>query len=178
VWQDISGRPHRSHQGRQLRNNRRAVTSDDSFQGVTASHGDRRFFQARTHRRAPGEGFEAGGNVAVLDEPTMIWISKRCAPRDHWWHSRAARLSSHDRCSFDRAHTYLAFEGDSQVHWFEGLSGVMLRITRNSSLIFRTSAPNTLQALTGETHHYIPPRQTNCTANIRALPSPALSVKR
>ena len=53
----------------------------------------------------------------------MTSTSKRCGLwRRRWWRSQGcAVVISHDRWFLDRIATHiLAFEGDSQVAWFEG----------------------------------------------------------
>ena len=65
-----------------------------------------------------------GGNVLLLDEPTndLDVDTLRALEDGARRRSRAAPWSSrHDRWFLDRIATHiLAFEGDSQVRWFEG----------------------------------------------------------
>jgi sulfate-transporting ATPase len=66
---------------------------------------------------------KAGGNVLLLDEPTNdLDIETLRALEDALVaFPGCAVVISHDRWFLDRIATHiLAFEGDSQVHWFEG----------------------------------------------------------
>ena len=65
----------------------------------------------------------AGGNVLVLDEPTndLDLASLRALEDALLAFPGASIVVSHDRWFLDRIATHiLAFEGDSQVVWFEG----------------------------------------------------------
>jgi sulfate-transporting ATPase len=65
----------------------------------------------------------AGGNLLLLDEPTNdLDIETLRALEDALLaFPGCAVVISHDRWFLDRIATHiLAFEGDSQVHWFEG----------------------------------------------------------
>ena len=65
----------------------------------------------------------AGGNVLLLDEPTNdLDIDTLRALEDAIEaYAGCAVIVSHDRWFLDRVATHIvAFEGDSQVRWFEG----------------------------------------------------------
>jgi ATPase subunit of ABC transporter with duplicated ATPase domains len=66
---------------------------------------------------------QSGGNVVLLDEPTNdLDIDTLRALEDAiLGFAGCAVVTSHDRWFLDRIATHiLAFEGDSQVVWFEG----------------------------------------------------------
>ena len=65
----------------------------------------------------------AGGNVLLLDEPTndLDVDTLRALEEALLSFAGCAVVISHDRWFLDRVATHvLAFEGDSQVRWFEG----------------------------------------------------------
>ena len=64
-----------------------------------------------------------GGNVLLLDEPTNdLDVETLCALEEAIENfAGCAVIISHDRFFLDRIATHiLAFEGDTQVEWFEG----------------------------------------------------------
>jgi energy-dependent translational throttle protein EttA len=64
-----------------------------------------------------------GGNLLLLDEPTndLDVDTLRALEEALLWFPGCAVIISHDRWFLDRVATHvLAFEGDSQVEWFEG----------------------------------------------------------
>ena len=64
-----------------------------------------------------------GGNVLLLDEPTndLDVDTLRALEEALEAYAGCAVVISHDRWFLDRIATHmLAFEGDSQVRWFEG----------------------------------------------------------
>ncbi len=66
---------------------------------------------------------KSGGNVLLLDEPTndLDIETLRALEEALLGFPGCAVVISHDRWFLDRIATHiLAFEGDSQVHWFEG----------------------------------------------------------
>jgi ATPase subunit of ABC transporter with duplicated ATPase domains len=67
--------------------------------------------------------FKSGGNVLLLDEPTndLDVDTLRTLEEAILNFAGCAVIISHDRWFLDRIATHiLAFEGDSQVVWFEG----------------------------------------------------------
>ena len=75
------------------------------------------------NRAAPGEAAAPGGNVLLLDEPTndLDVETLRALEEALLNFAGCAVVISHDRWFLDRIATHiLAFEGDSQVEWFEG----------------------------------------------------------
>ncbi|MEO8162775.1 MAG: ATP-binding cassette domain-containing protein, partial [Ilumatobacteraceae bacterium] len=66
---------------------------------------------------------KSGGNVLLLDEPTndLDVDTLRALETSLESFPGCVVVISHDRWFLDRIATHvLAFEGDSQVHWFEG----------------------------------------------------------
>ena len=66
---------------------------------------------------------KAGSNVLLLDEPTndLDVDTLRALEEALLGYSGCVLVISHDRWFLDRVATHiLAFEGDSQVVWFEG----------------------------------------------------------
>ena len=66
---------------------------------------------------------KSGGNVLLLDEPTndLDVDTLRALERALYSFAGCALIISHDRWFLDRMATHiLAFEGDSNVIWFEG----------------------------------------------------------
>ncbi len=103
--------------------NSRAYVASFNFNGSdqqkkvgTLSGGERnRVHLAKVLRR--------GGNVLLLDEPTndLDVDTLRALEAGLESYAGCAIVISHDRWFLDRIATHmLAFEGDSQVRWFEG----------------------------------------------------------
>ena len=68
-------------------------------------------------------GLRSGANVLLLDEPTndLDVDTLRALESGLDAYAGCAVVISHDRWFLDRVATHvLAFEGDSQVRWFEG----------------------------------------------------------
>ena len=123
VWEEISD-GYEQHQGRRPRDQlarlrRPASTSrapTSSARSASLSGGERnRVHLAKLLRR--------GGNVLLLDEPTndLDVDTLRALEEALLAFPGCAVIISHDRWFLDRVATHvLAFEGDSQVVWFEG----------------------------------------------------------
>jgi sulfate-transporting ATPase len=122
VWEEISGGADQIDVG-DRRMNSRAYTSGFNFKGTDQqtkvgklSGGERnRVHLARLLRR--------GGNLLLLDEPTndLDVDTLRALEEALLSFAGCAVVISHDRWFLDRIATHvLAFEGDSQVRWFEG----------------------------------------------------------
>jgi ATPase subunit of ABC transporter with duplicated ATPase domains len=80
------------------------------------SGGERNRVQLANHHRT-------GGNVLLLDEPTndLDVDTLRALEEALLDFAGCAVVITHDRWFLDRVATHiLAFEGDSQVSWFEG----------------------------------------------------------
>ena len=122
VWEEISGGHENIKVGdREL--NSRAYVAGFNFKGSdqqkkvgALSGGERnRVHLAKLLRR--------GGNVLLLDEPTndLDVDTLRALEEALLAFPGCAVIISHDRWFLDRVATHvLAFEGDSQVRWFEG----------------------------------------------------------
>ncbi len=122
VWQEISGGLETILVGRKEMNTR-AYLSSFNFRGTDQqkkvgdlSGGERnRLHLAKTLMR--------GGNLLLLDEPTNdLDVDTLRALEDALLdYSGCAAVISHDRWFLDRIATHiLAFEGNSEVVWFEG----------------------------------------------------------
>jgi ATP-binding cassette ChvD family protein len=122
VWEEISGGEERIRVGKRELSSR-AYVGSFNFKGTdqqklvgTLSGGERnRLHLAKT--------LCAGGNLLLLDEPTNdLDVDTLRALEDALLaFSGCAVVISHDRWFLDRIATHiLAFEGDSQVEWFEG----------------------------------------------------------
>ncbi|HEY9087521.1 MAG TPA: energy-dependent translational throttle protein EttA [Anaerolineaceae bacterium] len=122
VWEEISEGQDRLELGGQKRNSR-AYVSSFNFQGAdqqkkvgTLSGGERN----RVHL---ARMLKSGANVILLDEPTNDLDVNTLRALEEALESFAgtAVVVSHDRWFLDRIATHiLAFEGDSQVRFFEG----------------------------------------------------------
>jgi ATP-binding cassette ChvD family protein len=122
VWEEISGGEDVIAVGDQKMSSR-AYTSGFNFKGTdqqrkvgVLSGGERnRVHLAKLLRR--------GGNLLLLDEPTndLDTDTLRALEEALLAFAGCAVVISHDRWFLDRVATHvLAFEGDSQVRWFEG----------------------------------------------------------
>jgi ATP-binding cassette ChvD family protein len=122
VWEEISGGEDQLEVGERTMNSRAYVASfnfkgsDQQKRVGDLSGGERnRVHLAKLLRR--------GGNLLLLDEPTndLDVDTLRALEEALLAFPGCAVIVSHDRWFLDRVCTHvLAFEGDSQVHWFEG----------------------------------------------------------
>jgi energy-dependent translational throttle protein EttA len=122
VWEEISDGYDNIKVGDREMNSRAYVAgfnfkgSDQQKKVGALSGGERnRVHLAKLLRR--------GGNVLLLDEPTndLDVDTLRALEEALLAFPGCAVIISHDRWFLDRVATHvLAFEGDSQVHWFEG----------------------------------------------------------
>jgi ATPase subunit of ABC transporter with duplicated ATPase domains len=124
VWEEISGGEDMLTLGtRTLRVNSRAYVAGFNFLGSdqqkkvgTLSGGERN----RVHL---AKMLKSGANVILLDEPTndLDVNTLRALEEALEEFGGCAVIVSHDRWFLDRVATHiLAFEGDSQVRWYEG----------------------------------------------------------
>jgi ATP-binding cassette ChvD family protein len=122
VWEEVSGGREQIPVGRKEMNSR-AYCSAFGFKGAdqqklvaTLSGGERnRLHLAKTLMQ--------GGNLLMLDEPTndLDVDTLRALEEAVLDFSGCAVIISHDRWFLDRVATHiLAFEGDSEVVWYEG----------------------------------------------------------
>ncbi|MGH2841929.1 MAG: ATP-binding cassette domain-containing protein, partial [Solirubrobacteraceae bacterium] len=122
VWEEISGGMDQIKVGDRTMNSR-AYCSSWNFKGSdqqkkvgTLSGGER-------NRLHLAKLLKTGGNVLLLDEPTndLDVDTLRALEEALLSFAGCAVVISHDRWFLDRVATHvLAFEGDSQVTWFEG----------------------------------------------------------
>ncbi len=122
VWEEISDGYDQIKVGDQEMNSR-AYTSGFNFKGSdqqrkvgTLSGGERN----RVHL---AKLLRSGGNLLLLDEPTndLDVDTLRALEEALLSFAGCAVIISHDRWFLDRIATHvLAFEGDSEVVWFEG----------------------------------------------------------
>jgi len=122
VWEEISGGKDEVEVGEQKMNSRAYVAgfnfkgSDQQRKVETLSGGERN----RVHL---AKLLRSGGNLLLLDEPTndLDVDTLRALEEALLSFAGCAVIISHDRWFLDRVATHvLAFEGDSQVRWFEG----------------------------------------------------------
>ena len=94
------------------------------LQGRAAAAQGRHAVGRRAQSRAPGEAAcRRGSNLLLLDEPTndLDVDTLRALEEALLNYAGCAVVISHDRWFLDRIATHmLAFEGDSEVVWFEG----------------------------------------------------------
>jgi sulfate-transporting ATPase len=122
VYQEISGGHDQLEFGKRIVN-ARAYCAGFNFRGAdqqkkvgTLSGGERN----RVHL---AKLLKSGGNLLLLDEPTndLDVDTLRALEDALLGFAGCAVVISHDRWFLDRIATHmLAFEGDSEVHWFEG----------------------------------------------------------
>jgi energy-dependent translational throttle protein EttA len=122
VWKEISGNQDTIELGKREVNSRQYVSwfnfkgSDQQKRISDLSGGERN----RVHL---AKLLRSGGNVLLLDEPTndLDVDTLRALEEALLDFAGCAVVISHDRWFLDRIATHiLAFEGDSQVTWFEG----------------------------------------------------------
>ncbi|MCO4744117.1 MAG: energy-dependent translational throttle protein EttA [Proteobacteria bacterium] len=122
VWENISG----GHDlidvgGREM--NSRAYVSAFGFRGARQSQAVGTLSGGERNRVHLAKLLQSGGNVLLLDEPSNdLDVDTLRALEDALeGFAGCAVVISHDRWFLDRLATHiLAFEGDSEVVWFEG----------------------------------------------------------
>jgi energy-dependent translational throttle protein EttA len=122
VWQEISGGNELVMVGKKELNSR-AYLSSFNFKGVDQQKEVAKLSGGERNRLHLAKTLMAGANVLLLDEPTNdLDVDTLRALEDALLdYSGCAVVISHDRWFLDRVATHiLAFEGDSEVVWYEG----------------------------------------------------------
>jgi ATP-binding cassette ChvD family protein len=122
VWQEISGGAEQLQLGnRQIAS--RAYVASFNFKGADQQKRVGDLSGGERNRVHLAQLLKSGGNVLLLDEPTNdLDVDTLRALEDALLaFAGCVLVISHDRWFLDRIATHmLAFEGDSQVVWFEG----------------------------------------------------------
>ena len=122
VWEEISGGMDQIKVGEQWMNSRQ-YTSSFNFKGSDQQKAVGKLSGGERNRLHLAKLLRSGGNVLLLDEPTndLDVDTLRALEEAVLSFAGCAVIISHDRWFLDRVATHvLAFEGDSQVTWFEG----------------------------------------------------------
>ncbi len=122
VWEEISGGMDQIKVGENWMNSRQ-YTSSFNFKGSDQQKKVGKLSGGERNRLHLAKLLRAGGNVLLLDEPTndLDVDTLRALEEAVLSFAGCAVIISHDRWFLDRVATHvLAFEGDSQVTWFEG----------------------------------------------------------
>ncbi|HEY3729046.1 MAG TPA: energy-dependent translational throttle protein EttA [Solirubrobacteraceae bacterium] len=122
VWQEISGGVDQIKLGERTINSR-AYTAGFNFKGTDQQAKVAKLSGGERNRLHLAKLLRSGGNLLLLDEPTndLDTDTLRALEEALLSFAGCAVVVSHDRWFLDRIATHvLAFEGDSQVRWFEG----------------------------------------------------------
>ncbi|HEY1313497.1 MAG TPA: energy-dependent translational throttle protein EttA [Steroidobacteraceae bacterium] len=122
VWQEISGGLDLIKVGN-YETSSRGYVGRFNFKGVQQQQSIGELSGGERNRVHLAKVLRAGGNVLLLDEPTndLDIETLRALEEALLAFPGCAVVISHDRWFLDRVATHiLAFEGDSQVIWFEG----------------------------------------------------------
>ncbi len=122
VWQEISGGQEQLRVGEHWMNSRQ-YTASFNFRGSDQQKQVSRLSGGERNRLHLAKLLRSGGNLLLLDEPTndLDIDTLRALEEALLGFAGCAVVISHDRWFLDRVATHvLAFEGDSQVTWFEG----------------------------------------------------------
>ncbi len=122
VWEEISDGKDQVQVGEQWMNSRQ-YTAGFNFKGSDQQKKVGKLSGGERNRLHLAKLLKSGGNVLLLDEPTndLDVDTLRALEDALLGFSGCAVIISHDRWFLDRVATHvLAFEGDSQVTWFEG----------------------------------------------------------
>ncbi len=122
VWEEVSGGEEQISLGdRQV--NSRAYVAGFNFKGSDQQKKVAKLSGGERNRLHLAKLLRSGGNLLLLDEPTndLDTDTLRALEEALLAFAGCAVVVSHDRWFLDRIATHvLAFEGDSQVRWFEG----------------------------------------------------------
>ncbi len=122
VWQEISGGQDQITLGDRSVNSR-AYTAGFNFKGSDQQKKVAKLSGGERNRLHLAKLLRTGGNLLLLDEPTndLDVDTLRALEEALLTFAGCAVVVSHDRWFLDRIATHvLAFEGESQVRWFEG----------------------------------------------------------
>ncbi|MFM9054809.1 MAG: ATP-binding cassette domain-containing protein, partial [Solirubrobacterales bacterium] len=122
VWEEISGGEEEIEVG-ERRMNSRAYVAGFNFKGSDQQRKVGALSGGERNRVHLAKLLRSGGNLLLLDEPTndLDVDTLRALEEALLAFPGCAVVISHDRWFLDRVATHiLAFEGDSQVVWFEG----------------------------------------------------------
>ena len=122
VWEEISDGADQLKVGEQWVNSRQYVASFN-FKGTDQQKRVAKLSGGERNRLHLAKLLRTGGNLLLLDEPTndLDVDTLRALEEALLAFAGCAVVISHDRWFLDRIATHvLAFEGDSQVTWFEG----------------------------------------------------------
>ncbi|HEY1522081.1 MAG TPA: energy-dependent translational throttle protein EttA [Solirubrobacteraceae bacterium] len=122
VWQEVSGGVDQITLGDRTLNSRAYVASFN-FKGTDQQKKVGKLSGGERNRLHLAKLLRSGGNLLLLDEPTndLDTDTLRALEEALLAFAGCAVVVSHDRWFLDRIATHiLAFEGESQVRWFEG----------------------------------------------------------
>jgi energy-dependent translational throttle protein EttA len=122
VWEEISGGMEQIKVGDRWASSR-AYTAGFNFRGTDQQQKVGKLSGGERNRLHLAKLLRTGGNLLLLDEPTndLDVDTLRALEEALLAFAGCAVIISHDRWFLDRVATHvLAFEGDSQVTWFEG----------------------------------------------------------
>jgi len=122
VWEEISGGEERLRAGRREMNSRAYVASF-GFKGPDQQKKVSDLSGGERNRVQLAKLIKSGGNLLLLDEPSndLDVDTLRALEEALLGFAGCVVVISHDRWFLDRIATHiLAFEGESQVEWFEG----------------------------------------------------------
>ena len=122
VWEEISGGQDQLKVGERWMNSRQYVASFN-FKGSDQQKKVAKLSGGERNRLHLAKLIRTGGNLLLLDEPTndLDVDTLRALEEALLSFAGCAVVISHDRWFLDRIATHvLAFEGDSEVRWFEG----------------------------------------------------------
>jgi energy-dependent translational throttle protein EttA len=123
VWEEISGGEDVIRLGGREEVNSRAYVASFNFKGADQQKPVAQLSGGERNRIHLAKMLAGGGNLILLDEPSNdLDVDTLRALEDALEaFSGCVMVTSHDRWFLDRIATHiLAFEGDSQVRWFEG----------------------------------------------------------
>ncbi|MBV8998874.1 MAG: energy-dependent translational throttle protein EttA [Solirubrobacterales bacterium] len=122
VWQEVSGGEDQIKLGDRTVNSR-AYVAGFNFKGSDQQKKVAKLSGGERNRLHLAKLLKTGGNLLLLDEPTndLDVDTLRALEEALLAFAGCAVVVSHDRWFLDRIATHvMAFEGDSQVRWFEG----------------------------------------------------------